>query len=58
MLEKWNKIVDHGGVFDAVLTDLSKAFDCISHEFLIANLEEYGFQTNTLNLVHMIICPK
>ena len=58
MLEKWNKIVDPGGVFDAVLTDLSRASGCISHEFLIANLEEYGFQTNTLNLVHMVICPK
>ena len=29
MIEKWKKIVDNGGVFGALLTDLSKAFDCM-----------------------------
>ena len=42
LLELW-KIRDNKGVFAAVLTDLSKAFDCISHEFLIAKLNAYGF---------------
>ena len=52
MIEKWHKIVDYGGVFGALLTALFKAFDCISHDFFIANLEAYGFQTNALNLVY------
>ena len=32
------KIRDNKGVFAAVLTDLSKAFDCIHHGLLIAKL--------------------
>ena len=46
------KIVDYGGFFDVLLTDVSKAFDCIPHDLSIANLEPYGFQTDALDLVY------
>ena len=36
LIEKWNKSVDNGRSFGALFTDLSKAFDCLSHELLIA----------------------
>ena len=44
--------MDYGGVFGALLADVSKAFDCIPHGFFIAELEAYGFQTDALNLVY------
>ena len=46
------KVFDYGGAFDALLTDLSKAFDCLPHEFLITKLDAYGFDKSSLKLIH------
>ena len=46
------KVVDNGVAFGALLTDLSKAFDCIPHDLIIAKLEAYGFQIDALRLVY------
>lgn len=51
MIEAWKKALDEGKVAGAILTDLSKAFDCISHELLIAKLAAYGFEKSALILV-------
>ena len=52
LIEKWKKSVDNGGAFGALLTDLSKAFDCLPHELLIAKLDAYGFDKSSLKLMH------
>ena len=52
MLEKWKRSIDNGKMFGALLTDLSKAFDCIDHELLIAKLNPYGFSLTALKLMH------
>ena len=36
MLEKWKLAVDNNEAFGALLTDLSKTFDCLSHDLIIA----------------------
>ena len=51
LIKRWNKSVDNGGAFGALLTDLSKAFDCLPHELLIARLDAYGFDKSSLKLI-------
>ena len=52
MLGKWKSAVDKGKYFGALLTDLSKAFYCISHELTLAKLRAYGFSLRALRLIH------
>ena len=54
LLEKWKKILDDNGYPSAVLMDLSKAFDTINHELLIAKLHAYGFSKEALTLIAAI----
>ena len=51
LLEKWKKVLVDIGYAGAVLMDLSKAFDTINHELLIAKLHAYGFSTEGLTLL-------
>ena len=52
MIDKWQKAMDKSKVAGALLTDLSKAFDCLNHELLIANLDAYGFDKSSLNYIY------
>ena len=53
LLEKWRCNVDQGRVFGALLTDLSKAFDCLLHDIIIAKLNAYGFDMKALNFIYV-----
>ena len=54
LLEKWKNAVDKGNMFRALLTDISKAFDCLKLALLIAKLNTYGFTLPALKLIHNI----
>ena len=47
LLEKWKEGVDQGHVFD-----FSKAFDCLSHNLLIAKFNTYGFDNKAVRFVY------
>ena len=48
IIEKWKRMLDNGGVCGALLTDLSKAFDCLPHDLLAA---VYGLDSKSLKLL-------
>ena len=59
MIEKWKKCLDgEGGFAGAILMDLSKAFDTINHELLIAKLEAYGFEDSALHTVQSYLSDR
>ena len=48
MIEKWRESLDQGDAYGALLTDLSKAFDCLPHELVIAKFYAYGVDVPSL----------
>ena len=52
LLEKLKSTLDKKGFAGAVLIDLSKAFDKIKHELLIAKLNAYDISEPSLMLVY------
>ena len=52
MIEKWRVKLDNDYIVGAILMDMSKAFDCIPHDLLIAKLRAYGLDENALALMY------
>ena len=53
MVTKWQKCLDKkGGIVGTVLMDLSKAYDCIQHDLLIAKLQAYGLSSKSLHFIY------
>ena len=46
---KLQKALDTKQIASALLMDLSKAFDCLNHDLMIAKLNAYGFSRSALN---------
>ena len=52
LIENWKQSLDNRKVVGAVLMDLSKAFDCIPHDLLIAKMHAYGFSIDSLKIFY------
>ena len=50
--------VGNGKAFIALLTDLSKAFDCLQHHLIIAKLNAYGFSLSSSRLIHSCLSDR
>ena len=51
LIERWKNTLDQNGYGGAILMDLSKAFDTINYDLLIAKLGVYGFDIESLKLI-------
>ena len=52
------QISDDGNVCMALLTDLSKAFDCLPCRLLICKLRAYGLSVNACELLNSYFCER
>ena len=52
LIKEWRKNLDNNYFIGAVLMDLSKSFDCIPHDLVIAKLAAYGFDKNMICYIY------
>ena len=52
LIESWKKSLDEKKIVGAILMDLSKAFDSIPHDLLIAKMYAYGFSIDAVTFFY------
>ena len=52
LIENWRNHLEKKEIIGVILCDLSKAFDTLPHDLLIAKLDAYGFGNEALKLIY------
>ena len=47
LLQRWQKELDNSGLVSIRMMDLSKAYDCLPNDLIIATFEAYGFSKSS-----------
>ena len=50
LLTSWQNSLDRRGFVGPILMDLSKSYDCLPHDLLLAKLQAYGFSKESIRL--------
>ena len=58
MIEKFEKSLERGGEYATLLMDLTKIFDCLPHDLIIAKLYAYRIDKASLRLVHSYLTDR
>ena len=58
MIEKWRHALDKGKKVGTIFMDLSKAFDTLNHNLLLAKLDAYGFSFNAIKFVQSYLSER
>ena len=52
MVENYKKALHQGNEYGALLTDVSKAFECFPHDLMVAKLQANGFSIESLKIIN------
>ena len=58
LVETCKKCLDSDGVIGMVLTDLSKAYDCLPYDLLVAKLHACGFSLSSLKMIYSYLTSR
>ena len=58
LVERCKKLLDDKGVIRMVLTDLSKAYDYLPYDLLVAKLHAYGFGLSSLQMIYSYLTSR
>ena len=51
LIQSWQKELDESGFVGTILMDLSKAYDCLPHDLMVAKPEAYSISKEGLQLI-------